>query len=97
MNDYEMIADSYKILIEQGKIDKDTAEKEIRIYDFLGTCDIDDLCRLVNSAAFNGIIMAYCKLAVKNADIGDKEQDKILSQFPWIFEEYTAKEVLKVK
>lgn len=59
------MADSYRKLLENDKIDKETAEKEIRIYDFLSTCDNDDICRMVNSAAFNDIIKAYCKQAPK--------------------------------
>lgn len=61
MNGYEMTADSYRQLVKQGKIDKETADREIRVYDFLATCDSDDLCRMVDSSAFNDIIRAYLK------------------------------------
>ena len=65
MNGYEMMADSYRQLVKQGKIDKETADREIRVYDFLATCDSDDLCRMVDSSAFNDIIRAYLKMAVQ--------------------------------
>ena len=71
MNGYTMMADSYRTLVKQGKIDKETAGKEIRVYDFLGTCDSDDLCRMVDSSAFNDIIRAYLKMAVQSADIDE--------------------------
>ena len=72
MNGYTMMADSYKMLMEQGKIDKKTAEKSIRIYEFLATCDNDDLCQMVDSSAFNDIIRAFLKMAVVNAELGGR-------------------------
>ena len=95
MNGYTMMADSYKMLMEQGKIDKETAEKSIRIYEFLATCDKDDLCQMVDSSAFNDIIRAFLKMAVVNADIDEEAQGKVLNQLRWIFDEKSAKEVLE--
>ena len=45
MNGYKIMADSYRKLAENGEIDKDLAEKECRIFDFLAACDNDDICR----------------------------------------------------
>ena len=84
------MADSYRKLAEQG-VD---VEKEIKIYDFLSTCDEDDKCIMVDSSAFNDIIRAYVKMAVDNAEIGDKEKEKVLGQLRWIFDEKQASEVL---
>jgi len=95
MNGYTMMADSYKMLMEQGKIDKKTAEKSIRIYEFLATCDNDDLCQMVDSSAFNDIIRAFLKMAVVNAELGEEQQDRVLNQLRWIFDEKSAKEVLQ--
>lgn len=94
MNGFKMLSDSYKALLEQGKIDKDTAEKEIRVLDFLATCDTDDFCRMVDSSAFNDIIRGYVKLAVESADIDEESKKKVINQLHWIFDEKTAKEVL---
>lgn len=94
MNGYTMMAESYRKLMNEGKIDKETAEKEIRIYEFLATCDIDDFCRMVDSSAFNDIIRAFLKMAVDNADIDKKSKDKVIGQLRWIFDEKSAKEVL---
>ena len=95
MNGYEMMADSYRQLMKQGRIEKETADKEIRIYDFLATCDSDDLCRMVDSSAFNDIIRAYLKMAVQSADIDEDSRNKVVGQLRWLFDEKTAKQVLE--
>lgn len=94
MNGYEMMADSYRQLMKQGRIEKETADKEIRIYDFLATCDSDDLCRMVDSSAFNDIIRAYLKMAVQSADIDEDAKEKVVGQLRWLFDEKTARQVL---
>lgn len=83
--------------MKQGRIEKETADKEIRIYDFLATCDSDDLCRMVDSSAFNDIIRAYLKMAVQSADIDEDAKEKVVGQLRWLFDEKTAKQVLDGK
>ena len=94
MNGYTMLAESYKKLMNEDKIAKEVAEKHIRIYEFLATCDIDDLCIMVDSSAFNDIIRAFLRIAVKDAGIGYLECKAVMDGLHYIFDEQTAKEVL---
>lgn len=97
MDDYMMTGQCYKDMVKRGQIDKETGEKNIRIYEFLAACDNDDLCRLVDSGAFNGIIEAFIETAVKDAKLDEEIGENILSQLHYIFDEKTAKEVLEIK
>lgn len=38
MNGYETMSENYKILMQRGEIEKEAAEKAIRVYDFLAGC-----------------------------------------------------------
>ncbi|PBG42402.1 hypothetical protein, partial [Clostridioides difficile] len=87
MNGYERMADSYRKLGEDGELDKEVADKEIRIYDCLATCDSDDLWRMVDSSAFNDIIRAYLKMAVQSADIDEDAREQVVGQLRWLFDE----------
>lgn len=94
MNGYEMMAESYKKMIEQGKINREVGERYAKIYDFLATCDTDDLCRMVDSSAFNDIIKSYLSMAVNKAGIDEDAKKDVLNQIRLIFDEKTASEVL---
>lgn len=94
MNGYKLMANSYRKLQEEGKLEKAEAEKEIRIFEFLETCDEDDICKLVDSSALNDIITAHLKLAVNNTDISKEDKAKVINQLYYIFNEKNAKEVL---
>lgn len=94
MNDFKLIAESYKKLMNDGKIDKLEAKKEIRIYEFLASCNKDDFCRMIDSGAFNDIIRAYLEMTVNNTDLDEESKNKITGQLRWIFDEKQAKEVL---
>ena len=94
MNGYEIMAASYRQMVKQGRIDKETADKEIRIYDFLATFDTEDICRMVDSSAFNDIIKAFVETAVKNADIDEDAGKKVVAQLCYLFDEKTARQVL---
>lgn len=49
---------------------------------------------MVDSSAFNDIIRSFTKMAIENAGIDEKSQERVLNQLRWIFDEKKAKEVL---
>ena len=95
MNGYTLMAESYKKLMNEGKIDREQAEKNIRIYEFLGTCDTEDFCMMVDSAAFNDIIKSFLYMAVSTAGLDEDSRNQVQSQLCWIFDEKSSSEVLK--
>lgn len=98
MNGFTIIADSYETLVKQGKMDREVAEKKIRIYDFLSTCSDDDLYEMVDSSAFNEIIRTFCRKAIRNAKVDENEDERtiekaIMNELRWLFDEKTCKEI----
>lgn len=99
MNGYKMMADSWRKLLDNGKISDEKipeTERVIEIYDFLATCNTDDLCRMINSSAFNDIIVAYMKTAVKNANIDDHARENVMDQIYQVIQ-LRANDVLRMQ
>ena len=93
MNGFEMIAEQYKELLKQEKIDEQTANKEIRIYDFLAECEKDDFYRLFNSGAFNDIVKAYVHKALEGAGVDNETTSKVMEELRWLFDTKQAREI----
>ncbi len=98
MDGFKVMAESYRKAAEEGKISKEDAEKDCRIFDFLSSCDQDDICRLFDSSAFNEITKSYMRIAVNeliSEGVIDEEQGKaVRNRFSLLFDEKRAKEVL---
>ena len=71
-------------------------QKKIRIYDFLATCDTDDLCHLVDSSAFNDLIKGYIECFLKNSSLDTEAQELALSELR-NFKLKEAKSILEQK
>ncbi len=97
MNGFAIFSESYKELLSQGLISREEAEKKCKVYDFLTTCDDEDICNLFDSSAFNDIAKSYLRRAVKElVDEGtiDEEQGiAVRNRFRLLFDEKRAKEV----
>lgn len=98
MNGFKVMADSYRKLASAGEITQEQADKECRIFDFLATCDDDDICRLFDSSAFNDIAKAYLKVAVAEltdeGTINEEQAEKVRNRFSVLFSEKRANEIM---
>ena len=97
MNGFKLMAETYREELAKGEITQEEATRKCRVYDFLGTCDQDDLYNLFDSSAFNEIAKSYLRIAVRELVAEgkiDEEQGKaIQSRFRFLFDEKQAKEV----
>lgn len=94
MNSYEMLAESYKKMMESGKIEKEVAEKEIRVLDFLSTCDKADICRLFASGAFNDIFKGYLNAAIEDAELDMKTAARLRESARWVLDTKSASDLI---
>lgn len=95
MNGFSLMANSYRHLVKQGQLTEEEARRNIEIYDFLSTCNQDDFCRMVDSSAFNDIIRAFLKKAMRGAGLDEESENRMLSELRYLFDEMSAKEVLE--
>lgn len=97
MNGFKMMSDAYRKLASEGKISKDEAEKKCKAFDFLSSCNDEDICNLFDSSAFNEIAKSYLRLAVReliSEEVIDEDQGQaVRNRFSLLFDEMKANEV----
>lgn len=100
MNGYKLLSESYKKAAEEGKISKEEAAKHSRVYEFLASCDLDDLFILYDSSAFNEIAKSYIRIAarelIEEGAIDEEQGRAIRNRFSLLFDEKTANEVYEI-
>ena len=95
---YQMMADSYRKLLEQ-KRDTFTEseikefEREIDTYDYLGRKPEDEKYFLFKTGLFNDIALSYCKKAMENTGIPAEQVSEVLSELHYLFDTRSAKEI----
>ena len=98
MNGFELMSESCRKAAEQGIITQRQADKKCKVYDFLATCDDEDICKLFDSSAFNEIARSYMRLAVKElveeGTIDEEQGIAVRNRFSLLFDEKTASQVL---
>lgn len=95
MNGYIMQAETYRVLAERGQIPKEEADRKRAVYAFLGTIEESQRYDLFDSSAFNDIVKAYVKLALKNTEIDEEKTEEIMQELRWLFDTKSSKEVLE--
>lgn len=100
MNGFKVMAETYKKAAEEGKIGKAEAEKQHRIYEFLGSCDQEDIFNLFDSSAFNEIAKSYLRIAarelIEEGTIDEEQGRAIRNRFSLLFDEKKAGEVYEI-
>lgn len=94
MNGFKIMANSYKLLVEQGEMTEEEAKRSIEIYEFLATCTQSDICQMIDSSAFNDIIRAFLKKALNGSELDEKSKDSVMNELRYLFDDVSAKEVL---
>ena len=88
MNGFEMMAESYR---------KAGEGKKARVYDFLGTCDQEDIYIMFDSTCFNEISKDYMRATVRRlidrGTIDEEQGQAIKNTYSMLFEDMTAKEI----
>lgn len=97
MNGFTLMAESMRKAAAEGTINTVEAEKKARIYEFLATCDTDDIYTLFDSTAFNEIAKDYMRTAVRHlidkGTIDDEQGAAVRNEYAFLFSEKTAKEI----
>lgn len=91
MNGYKLTADAYRAL--KKKDPEADVDSNIKVLDFLATCNDEDICNLFNSSAFNSICRGYVELALKDfTELDDDLKSDISQRVASMFDLKTAKE-----
>ncbi len=97
LNGFEVMADTYRKLASEGTISQEEAEKKCKVFDFLSSCDDEDICNLFDSSAFNEIVKSYMRLTVKElvseGELDGNQGRAVQNRFSLLFDEKKAKEV----
>lgn len=97
MSGYRLMIESYKSLVGRGVFTQEEADKKIRLYEFLESCDDEDINELFDSSAFNEIAKGYLRKAldicVQDKIIDEDQANRIRNEFRLSFDFFSAFQV----
>lgn len=96
--DYKAQADIYRQYLDTHKDScngavKETLERDIRIYDFLATCSQKDTQALIDTGVYNPYIMAYCRMAARDAGLDEQQKEALVEALRWLLDTRTSAEI----
>lgn len=97
MSGYRLMIESYKSLVGRGVFTQEEADKKIRLYEFLESCDDEDIKELFDTSAFNEIAKGYLRKAldvcISDGAIDEGQASRIRNEYRLTFEFFTASQV----
>ena len=97
MSGYRIMIESYKSLVGRGVFTQEEADKKIRLYEFLDTCDDEDINELFDTTAFNEIAKGYLRKAldicISDGTIDEEQASRIRNEYRLAFEFFSASQV----
>lgn len=97
MSGYRIMIESYKSLVERGALTQEEADKKIRLYEFLESCDDEDINELFDSSAFNEIAKGYLRKAldicISDGIIDEDQASRIRNEYRLSFDFFSASQV----
>lgn len=97
MSGYSLMIESYKSLVERGVLTQEEADKKIRLYEFLESCDDEDINELFDSSAFNEIAKGYLRKAldicISDGIIDEDQASRIRNEYRLSFDFFSASQV----
>lgn len=96
MNGYKMQAEAYRKYLEKkpDEPNKEYLERQIKVNDILAECTQEDVCALYNTGAFNDITEQYCKKAMQNVGLEEKQIEAVVFEIRKLHDMLFAEEIL---
>lgn len=98
MQDYKILADSYKTVIEREAAkgnDITDLQSDLKAFEYLAECNNDDIESLFNSGAFNDICKAYLSYSLKAANVDNEKIKEVMNEFNAAIDMMQAGEILQ--
>lgn len=98
MKSYKILLDSYKQVLEScnesEKLDKAVIKAKIRSLEPFADRTEEEVVEMFDSGAFNDVLRAYCRVAMKNCNLSRKKTNEVLEELRWLLDTVGANEIL---